>query len=118
MKLPIIVRTLALATLGLMPAACTIDTNPDAARVDCGTPGQHGVDCKVQRTGGTGAFEACWDLAITCRNGGGMASSTCHSLAAGETAGTANMSVASFSGQATCDVPVSGKVERLKITSR
>jgi hypothetical protein len=39
-------------------------------------------------------------------------------MAAGETTGTRNMPVAGFSSQASCDVPVSGKVERLKVTSK
>ena len=44
----------------------------DAAQVDCGTPGPDGVDCDVQRTGGTGSLLACWTLEITCANQGVM----------------------------------------------
>jgi hypothetical protein len=118
MKPQAIIHALVLASTGLVLAACTVNTNPDAARVDCGAPGPHGVDCKVQRTGGTGGFEACWDLVITCQNAGEMTGSACHDMAAGETTGTRNMPVAGFSSQASCDVPVSGKVERLKVTSK
>jgi hypothetical protein len=118
MTLHAIARATAPAAAGLILAACTLNTNPDAARVDCGTPGPNGVDCKVQRTGGTGDFESCWDLVITCQNGGRMTGSACHDMAAGDTEGTRNMPVASFSNQAGCDVPASGKVERLKLTSR
>ena len=107
---------LAIASLAL--GACTGGAGRDAARVDCGTPGPHGVDCQVRRTGGDGAFQACWILAITCRNGGVMNGSTCHAMAAGAGEGTANMPVAGFSGQDSCDVPASGKVEQLKVTSR
>jgi hypothetical protein len=107
---------LAIATLAL--GACTGGAGRDAARVDCGTPGPHGVDCQVRRTGGDGAFEACWSLAITCQNGGVMNGSSCHAMAAGAAEGTANMPVAGFSGQDSCDVPASGKVEQLKVTSR
>lgn len=110
-----ITTALVLGTLSL--AGCTV-TESDAARVDCGTPGPHGVDCSVRRTAGSSGFEACWDLAITCQNGGEMRGSACHPVAAGVDAGEQNMPVASFSNQASCDVPVSGKVEQLKITSR
>jgi len=118
MKLPVIMRAIALSTAALALAACTVDTNPDSARVDCGTPGPHGVDCQVQRTGGDGAFEACWDLVITCQNGGRMTGSACHAMAAGDTRGTRNMPVAGFSAQDACDVPASGSVERLEIASK
>ena len=47
-----------------------------------------------------------------------MTGSTCHTIAAGVSDGTANMPVAGFSHQDSCDVPASGKVEQLKITSR
>lgn len=112
-RLAVAIALITLAALG----GCTVSAL-DAARVDCGTPGAHGVDCQVRRTGGEGAFEACWNLAITCRNGGVMTGATCHALGAGVGEGTANMAVASFSNQDRCDVPVSGKVEHLKITSR
>lgn len=118
MKMHIIIRAAALSSAGLLLAACTVDTNPDSARVDCGAPGPGGVDCQVQRTGGDGGFEACWDLVISCQNGGEMTGSACHEMAAGANAGTENMPVADFSGQDSCDVPASGKVERLKITSK
>lgn len=118
MKLHIIIRAAALSSAGLLLAACTVDTNPDSARVDCGAPGPGGVDCQVQRTGGDGGFEACWDLVISCQNGGEMSGSACHEMAAGANEGTENMPVAGFSGQDSCDVPASGKVERLKITSK
>lgn len=100
----------AVLTLG----ACA---EQNAARVDCGTPGPDGVDCRVARTGGKGAFEACWDLVITCQNGGAMTGSACHAMAAGIGEGNRNMPVSAFSNQAACDAPASGKVERLKIVS-
>jgi len=118
MKLQTLTRAIALAAAALALAACTIDTNPDSARVDCGAPGPGGVDCQVQRTGGDGGFEACWDLVISCQNGGEMTGSACHEMAAGANEGTENMPVAGFSGQDSCDVPASGKVERLKIASK
>ena len=118
MKLQTIACAIALSTAGLLLAACTVDTNPDSARVDCGTPGPGGVDCQVQRTGGDGGFEACWDLVISCQNGGEMTGSACHEMAAGANEGSENMPVAGFSSQDSCDVPASGKVERLKITSK
>ena len=107
--------TAALALAALSLAACTV-TESEAARVDCGAPGPGGVDCTVQRTAGSGGFEACWDLVITCRNGGEMSGNACHSLVAGAGAGVQNMPVASFSNQDACDAPASGRVERLKIT--
>src|SRR3546814_9711264 len=82
-----------------------MDTNPDSARVDCGTPVPHGVDCQVQRTGGDGGFEACWDLVVSCQNGGEMTASACHEMAAGDSQGSENMPVAGFSSQDSCDVP-------------
>jgi len=118
MQLHTITRITSLSILCLALAACTIDTNPDAARVDCGTPGAHGVDCEVKRTGGDGAFQACWNLAITCQNGGEMIGAACHDMAAGENQGTQNMPVAGFSGQESCDVPTAGAVKQLKVTSK
>lgn len=106
-----------LATTALL-AACTVTPGLDSARVDCGTPGPNGVDCSVKRTGGEGAFEACWDLEITCQNSGVMTGAACHSMAAGAAQGEQNMPVAAFANQATCDVPASGRVERLKVTTR
>lgn len=87
-----------------------------AARVDCGTPGPEGVDCDVKRTGGSGALQACWDLEITCENGGKMVGSGCGSLAAGASAGTVNLPVAAFSNQEGCDAPRQGKVVNLVVT--
>lgn len=104
-----------LAALAL--AACTV-SELDKARVDCGTPGAHGVDCTIKRTAGIRAFEACWDLAITCQNGGAMRASACHAMAADGHEGTQNMPIASFAGQDSCDVPTSGQVEGLEITSQ
>lgn len=118
MKPQAVLHALLPVSTALVVAACTINTNPDAARVDCGAPGPNGVDCRIQRTGGTGAFEACWNLVITCQNGGRMTGSACHDMAIGETEGIRNMPVAGFSNQAACDVPTSGKVERLGITSK
>lgn len=118
MKLQTITRAAALSTAWLLLAACTVDSNPDSARVDCGAPGPHGVDCQVQRTGGDGSFEACWDLVVTCQNGGEMTGSACHEMAAGDSQGSENMPVAGFSNQDSCDAPVSGSVERLKVTSK
>lgn len=100
--------------LALSLGACA---ERDAARVDCGTPSPNGVDCRIVRTGGDSAFKACWDLVITCQNGGAMTGSTCHEMAAGIGEGSQNMPVSAFSNQATCDAPASGKVERLKIVS-
>ncbi|MFC3716622.1 hypothetical protein ACFONC_10700 [Luteimonas soli] len=118
MPLHAITRFTGLSMLCLALGACTIDTNPDSARVDCGTPGAHGVDCEVKRTGGDGGFEACWDLVISCQNGGEMTGSACHDVAAGANEGTENMPVAAFSGQDSCDVPASGAVQQLKVTSK
>ena len=118
MKLHTIARAAALSAAGLLLTACTIDTNPDSARVDCGAPGPHGVDCQIQRTGGDGGFEACWDLVVSCQNGGEMTGSACHEMAAADSQGSENMPVAGFSSQDSCDVPASGSVEHLKITSK
>lgn len=118
MKLKTLARVTTMACAGLMLAACVRVSERDAARVDCGTPGPHGVDCKIQRTAGNGSFEACWDLVITCQNAGAMTGSACHTMAAADSQAGKNMPVAGFSNQASCDVPVSGKVEALKITSK
>ncbi|GMU59620.1 MAG: hypothetical protein AMXMBFR34_13830 [Myxococcaceae bacterium] len=87
-----------------------------AARVDCGTPGPGGVDCKLKRTAGAGKLEACWDLEITCTNGGKMLGHACGQLGAGQADGTANMPVSAFSNQDGCDSPVSGAVKNLLVT--
>lgn len=115
MKPHTIIRATVLAATVLALAACTV-SELDKARVDCGTPGAHGVDCTIKRTAGIQAFEACWDLAITCKNGGAMRASACHAMAADGQVGTQNMPAASFTGQDSCDVPASGQVEGLKIT--
>jgi hypothetical protein len=47
-----------------------------------------------------------------------MTGSACHAMAAAASDGTENMPVAGFSNQDSCDVPASGKVEHLEITSR
>lgn len=113
---PILIAIFVVATALL--SACTFSTDLDSARVDCGTPGPHGVDCLVQRTGGNRGFEACWDLAITCQSGGVMTGSACHSMAAADSKGEQNMPADGFSNQAACDVPASGQVENLKVTAQ
>lgn len=107
----------AIAAAALTLAACVRFVDADAARVDCGTPGPHGVDCKIKRTAGSSGFEACWALVISCQNGGGMTGSACQKVSAAEDEGSKNMPVAGFSNQNTCDVPTAGKVERLKVTT-
>jgi len=87
----------------------------DAARVDCGTPGPGGVDCDLKRTGGARRLNACWDLEITCANGGKMVGHACGDIAAGAPSGTVNMPVASFSNQDGCDAPKSGAVVNLVV---
>lgn len=89
-----------------------------SARVDCGTPSPEGVDCDVKRTAGSAALEACWDLEITCNNGGVMSGHACGELADGEAASVANMAVADFSNQDGCDAPKAGAVKNLKVTLR
>ncbi|MEW6431176.1 MAG: hypothetical protein AB1730_06670 [Myxococcota bacterium] len=89
----------------------------DGARVDCGQPGPGGVDCEVKRTSGDGKLKACWDLDITCDNGGVMSAHGCGTLGAGEPRGTVNMPVSAFSNQDACDVPTSGAVKNLVVQS-
>lgn len=89
----------------------------DGARVDCGQPGPEGVACDVKRTSGNGKLEACWDLDITCANGGVMSGHGCGTLGAGEAAGTVTMPVAAFSNQDACDVPSAGAVKNLVVES-
>ncbi|MBL8915263.1 MAG: hypothetical protein JNM17_31455 [Archangium sp.] len=86
-----------------------------SARVDCGTPGPDGVDCVVKRTGAGGGLKPCWDLEITCANGGVMTGSACGELPNDTTdeETTVNMPVSSFSNQDGCDEPKSGAVKRL-----
>ncbi len=108
-------RTFTLIAATLLLGACA---ELDAARVDCGTPGPHGVDCRVARTGGGSTFEACWDLVITCQNGSTMTGAACHTMAASAGEGSQNMPVASFSDQDRCDVPASGQVARLKVVTQ
>ncbi|MFT3709908.1 MAG: hypothetical protein QM817_19940 [Archangium sp.] len=86
-----------------------------SARVDCGTPGPEGVDCVVKRTGAGGGLRPCWDLEITCQNGGVMVGSACGELP-NDTNGeetTVNMPVSAFSNQEGCDAPKSGAVKNL-----
>lgn len=88
-----------------------------SARVDCGTPGPSGVDCEVKRTAGLGGLQACWDLEITCTNGGTMRGHACGSLPAGSDGVTVNMPVAAFSNQDACDAPKQGAVQNLAVTA-
>src|SRR3546814_18897045 len=83
MKLKTLARAVAMASAGLMLAACVRVSEPDAARVDCGKPGPHGVECKIQRTAGNGGFEACWVLVITCRHQDELSGGACHKVAPG-----------------------------------
>lgn len=92
-------------------------TDADGARVDCGTPGPGGVDCDVKRTSGSGKLEACWDLDITCTNGGVMTGHACGRLGGDESAGVVNMPVSGFSNQDACDAPSSGKVTNLVVNT-
>lgn len=117
MKSKTLAHLAVIASMGLMLAACVRTTERDAARVDCGTPGPHGVDCTIKRTAGSGNFEACWDLVIGCQNKGEMSGGACHKVSAAESEASETMPVASFSNQASCDVPISGRVERLKVTT-
>ena len=112
-----LVRASLLVGAVVMQVACSPLAEPPSARVDCGAPGPNGVDCQIQRTGGEGGFEACWDLVISCNNQGQMSGSACHQVPAGANEATQNMPVASFSNQDRCDVPASGKVEGLKINA-
>lgn len=117
MTLKAIAAAIALAGAGLLTTGCTV-SELDKARVDCGAPGTQGVDCMIKRSAGIHAFEACWDLAITCQNGGAMRASACHAMAADGQEGTQNMPADTFTGQDSCDVPTFGRVEGLKITSQ
>jgi hypothetical protein len=89
-----------------------------SARVDCGVPGPEGVDCVVKRTEGAGGLRPCWDLEITCQNGGVMVGSACGELPASSDEVTVNMPVASFSNQDGCDAPKSGAVKGLVVHPR
>jgi hypothetical protein len=87
----------------------------DKVRVDCGTPGPGGVDCDVKRTGGSSKVEACWDLAITCANGGVMRGAACATLEGNEKKAKTNMPVDTFDNQEGCDAPKSGEVQDLVV---
>lgn len=115
-----------LFALGLV--AQSVDTGPgsspadpsvapiERARVDCGTPGPGGVDCQLKRTAGTRAISVCWDLEITCKNGGVMVNHGCGSLAEGVADGTVNLPAEGFSNQDGCDEPSRGAVKNLDVT--
>lgn len=113
-----------LTAIGAFLSAQELDTAPGlpttapsagSARVDCGTPGPDGVDCELKRTSGTTGLEACWDLHITCANGGLMVGHACGTLGAGQARGTVNMPVAGFSNQEGCDAPKAGAVQDLTV---
>ena len=101
----------------LMVVGALMPPDDNAARVDCGTPGPTGVDCDVERTAGTGAFKACWDLHITCTNGGVMVGPSCAKVPAGETGVTVNLPTSVFSNQEGCDAPANGAVKNLLVTT-
>lgn len=90
----------------------------DKARVDCGAPGPGGVDCDIKRTGGESALQACWDLDITCENGGVMTGHACGELGAAAEKTSVNMPVDAFENQEACDAPASGKVKNLEVEVR
>lgn len=98
------------------PSAPPTVAGTTSARVECGTPGPDGVDCEVTRTGGAGGLSACWDLEITCANGGTMVGAGCGSLVAGSARATVNLPVSSFSNQEACDAPKQGRVQNLVVT--
>jgi hypothetical protein len=75
------------------------------------------TDCDVERTAGTGAFKACWDLHITCTNGGVMVGPSCAKVPAGETGVTVNLPTSVFSNQEGCDAPANGAVKNLLVTT-
>jgi hypothetical protein len=89
----------------------------DQVRVDCGEPGPGGVDCTMKRTAGSKSAEVCWDLEITCQNGGVMSGHTCGKLATEEQEGVVNMAADTFSDQDACDVPANGQVKNLQVTT-
>jgi hypothetical protein len=113
-----------LGVLGLIGVAAqpTIDeakreaASLEKARVDCGTPGPGGVDCEVKRTAGSRAVMVCWDLEITCENGGVMTAGGCGALADGVAQTTVNLAADGFSNQAACDAPKRGAVKNLEVT--
>jgi hypothetical protein len=94
-------------------SALGLDPGNGSARVDCGTPGPEGVDCVVKRTSGGGGLRPCWDLEITCQNGGVMTANACGELPGGSDEVTVNMPVSAFSNQEGCDAPKSGAVKGL-----
>jgi hypothetical protein len=87
----------------------------DSVRVDCGTPGPNGVSCDVKRTGGSNKVEACWDLVITCNNGGVMTGAGCAILDGDEQQTKQKMPVDAFDNQDGCDAPKSGAVQDLVV---
>lgn len=87
----------------------------DKARVDCGQPGPGGVDCDIKRTGGEAALKACWDLDITCENGGVMTGHACGDLDAAAEKASVTMPVDAFENQEACDVPARGQVKNLEL---
>lgn len=93
-------------------------TDLPSARVDCGEPGPGGVDCVLKRTDGAAALNACWDLDITCNNGGVMSGHGCGGLDANVPTATINIPAADFANQEGCDVPKQGAVKNLQITAR
>ncbi|MDX2011145.1 MAG: hypothetical protein SFW67_13180 [Myxococcaceae bacterium] len=113
-----------LGALTLAGAALTPDVQapgPQAAslekaRVDCGTPGPGGVDCEVKRTAGSRSISVCWDLEITCENGGVMTGQGCGALAEGVPQATVNLPAEGFSNQEACDAPKRGAVKNLEVT--
>lgn len=92
-----------------------VANDEEGTRVDCGEPGPSGVDCDIKRTGGSAKLESCWDLEITCENGGVMKGHACGTLAAGAKKAVKNMPVSSFENQDACDVPKSGQVTNLVV---
>lgn len=113
-----------LGVLGLLGVAFTPDlesaqgapTALEKARVDCGTPGPGGVDCEVKRTAGARPISVCWDLEITCENGGVMTARGCGGLVQGEAQALVNLPAAAFSNQEACDAPRRGAVKNLEVT--
>jgi hypothetical protein len=88
----------------------------EKARVDCGTPGPGGVDCEVKRTAGSRPISVCWDLEISCENGGVMTARGCGGLVQGEAQALVNLPVDAFSNQEACDAPKRGAVKNLEVT--
>lgn len=87
--------------VGAVLLACSV-SGPGSADVSCTGAGTS-ILCDVTHTEGSDSLEVCWDMTLTCANGGtGSGSGFCQTVAPAQTQ-QKSIPLSDFSGLETCD---------------